>query len=493
MKHVFTIHYIFLFLLVLLVGCRSKEGLREEVISLYEQGKQWEKAAQADSAAAYYLQSFELAKELKEGSLAGVIGNTLGDILNIQGLYNNALPVYKEAYLYNTKLKDKTAASHSLRGIGKNYVFNSIEDSIVYRIRLDSALFYFKQAKELIPEINNQNEFFSIYNNLSGLHINLKEYEKALEYNHKSIYRTKTGPEIYRDYSVRSKIYFYLQYYDSAIYYGKQAIKSEDLYTQYSAYYQLAHTFSQLSLPDSAIYSNKALIVRRKMEQQNREEEIMLFLQKNTQNQLIKERMIVFFCTVFVFILLSISIFILYRKHNRKKLLKKDYVIFSQREKLITEQKQTRNLFKKLEEITKISNYVELKEQRLNEEAKIVSKLIYLGNECAASFRKDPFYAKIMDDLNVVSSNEERECIFRKVNQYFMSYVQEVSKYIQLADEDYLVCGLTLVGFSTKHCAICREVREAAIRVQHKRIKENSKNFFYSEEFYDSIFGSKDG
>lgn len=148
MKHVFTIHYIFLFLLVLLVGCRSKEGLREEVVSLYGQGKQREKAAQADSAVKYYLQSFELAKKLRKDSLSGEIGNTLGDVLNEQNFFKQAILIHNEAYICNNRFTDKTAASHSLRGIGKDYLYNTTQDDVLYGIRLDSAITYFNKAKK---------------------------------------------------------------------------------------------------------------------------------------------------------------------------------------------------------------------------------------------------------------------------------------------------------------------------------------------------------
>lgn len=490
MKHIYCLG--FFVILFLICGCHFKKGTREEVIWLYEQGKKWEKAAQADSAVAYFSRSFQLAKELKEDSLIGDIGNTLGDILRLQYFYEYAYSVHQEAYLYNIKLRDKTAASHSLRGIGKDYMFNFIEDSIIYRKRQDSALVYFHTAESLIPQIKSRREITSIYNNLCCLYVDLKDYTKALNYNQRSINCSKDKIELYKNYSLRAKICFNLQFYDSSVYYCKQAMLSENLYTQHSACHQLFKTLSRMGNADSAFYLKKTFEIHDLIEQQNRKGGIMQFFQKATQEQIEKEKNILFFCTVFVLILLSISIFILYRKHNRKKLLKKDHVIFSQREKLITEQKQTRNLFKKLEEITKISNYAELKEQRLNEEAKIVSKLIYLGNEYATSFRKDPFYEKIMDDLNGDFSNEERECLFRKVNQYFTPYIQEVSKYIQLADEDYFVCCLTLLGFSTKYCAICRGVGEAAIRVQRKRIKEKLKGFFHSDKFYNSIFARRD-
>lgn len=145
MKNIFNI-----FLLVLCYSCYSKESVREQTISLYEKGKQWEDASQADSAAKYYLRSFELAKKLKEVSLIGEVGNALGDILNMQSLYNNALRIHQEAYLFNIELEDKTAASHSLRGIGKDYLLNVSEDSVIYYTRLDSALVYFNKSKSLI-------------------------------------------------------------------------------------------------------------------------------------------------------------------------------------------------------------------------------------------------------------------------------------------------------------------------------------------------------
>lgn len=485
--------YYYIIILLLFSSCYSKESLREQVVSLYEQGKQWEEAVQADSAVSYYLQSFSLAKELKDDSLAGDIGNTLGEILNIQSLYNYALSIHQEAYSYNSRLKDKTAASRSLRGIGRDYIFNFTKDSLIYRIRQDSALAYFIRAKNMIPHIKSKKEISSIYNNLCGIYINLKEYKKALEYNQKSIYWNESKLDIYKNYVLRATIYFYLQYYDSSVYYGKQALLSDNLYTQHSACHQLAKTFSQMGIADSALYLKETFEIHARIEQQNREEEIMNFFQKNTQNKLkIEKRLMVFYIT-FVLLALFFSGFVLYRKFNRRKLLKKEYLISLKEAELAVEQEQTHILREELEERKHIINYADLKKQKREEEEKIVSSIIQIGEECATRCQKDLFFKNIVGKLNEESTfaNEERQVLIREISQYFTPYIQDISRYFQLADEDYFICCLTLLGFSTKHCAIFRGVGEAAIRVQRRRIKEKLKGFFHSEKLYNSIFGKK--
>lgn len=485
--------YYYIIILFLFCSCYSKESLREQVVSLYEQGKQWEKAVQADSAVSYYLQSFSLAKELKDDSLAGDIGNTLGDILNRQGLFSYALSVHKEAYFYNNKLEDKTSAFRSLRGIGEDYIINLSKDSLLYDRRIDSAYMYFNAAKKIIPRIKNKEEISLVYNNLCALYIERKEFLKALEWNHKAINFTKDSITIYENYCCRGKIYFNVFQIDSAIYYCKQAQRSSDLYTQRSACYQLSEIFSQIGSSDSTLYLKKTFDLHAMIESQKREEEIMQLFQKTTQDGFENEKKLIIFGLIAILLFLSLFGFIFYKKYNRRKLLKKNNIISFQRQKLAVEQERTQLLRKEVEEIKQITNYAELRKQKQREEAKIILQIIQLGEDCSTRFQTESFYENISKKLNEESelTNEERKILLEKVNRYFALYVQEIDRYIQLAEEDYFVCCLTLLGFSTKYCAICRGVGEAAIRVQRKRIKEKLKGFFHSEKLYNSIFGQK--
>lgn len=480
-------------ILIWFCSCHPKENLSEKAIFLYEQGKRWEATAHADSTIAYYLHSFNLSKKLKNDSLIGMIGNALGDVLYIQSLYNHAISVHTEAYLYNSRLEDKTAASHSLRGIGKSYLANTSEDSIVYNRKLESALMYFSRAKKLIPEINAPKEIYSIYNNLCVYYTTTKEYNKALEYNQKLMRLDNDSLSIYRTYACRCSIFYFLQQYDSAIYYCQQALKSTNLYTQHAAYHQLSKVLSEIGSPDSAIYLKKTFEIHDLIEQQNKGEKIMELMQKSSQDKLKNEKKLAVLYITFILLALFISGFIFYRKYNRRKLLKKERLISLKETELAVEQEQTHTLRKELEESKQITNYAELKEQKREEEAKIVSLIIQMGEECAAHFRKDSLYERIQQKLNSGSdfSNEERKELSLKVIALFMPYIQEMSKYFHLADEDYFVCCLTLLGFSTKHCAIFRGVGEAAIRVQRRRIKEKLKGFFHSDKLYNSIFGKK--
>lgn len=328
MKHIYCLG--FFVILFLICGCHSKKGTREEVIWLYEQGKKWEEASQADSAAAYYLRSYKLAKELKEDSLIGKIGNTLGDIFNVQNLFHHAISIHQEAFKYNNKFKDKTAASYSLRGIGKDYMFNVSEDSILFRKRLDSALVYFKKAEKLISQIKSQEEVSLIYNNLCVYYTEVGKFSTALNYNQRAILVAEDSTTIYRNFSCRGGLYYSLMQYDSAIYYNKKALKSSNLYTKYAACYQLANTFVSMGSPDSAIYTKIAYDIHDKIETQKHEEAVMLVLQRATQERIERERSFIFWgiiLSIFLFIIIVILLFVRHTRYKKVTRLERNSII----------------------------------------------------------------------------------------------------------------------------------------------------------------------
>lgn len=345
----------------------------------------------------------------------------------------------------------------------------------------------------MIFHIKSKKEVSSVYNNLCLYYTKVKEFSKALSYNDRAIFYTEDTLTLYKNYFCRGNIYYFFAQYDSAIYYCQKAMESKNLYTQYASGPQLTNSLRSIDSADSALYRKKAHDIREEIEKQKSEEVIMRLLQKSTQDKLRNEKNLAVLYITFVFLALFFSGFTFYRKYNRQKLLKKEYLISLKETELTVEQEQTHTLRKELEESKQIINYADLKKQKQQEEEKIVSSIIQIGEECAMCFQKDLFFKNIVGKLSEGSifANEEREVLIRKFCQYFTPYIQEISKYFQLAEEDYFVCCLTLLGFSTKYCAICRGVGEAAIRVQRCRIKEKLKGLFHPEKLYNSIFNKR--
>lgn len=475
----YTIILYIIGILLSLGGCVSKEEMQREAVALYKIGKFYEEKEWADSAAIYYSKAYQLSKKSSNDSLIGAIGNSFGHILQLQNLYKNAQQIHKESFNYNNKLLDKTAASTSLRAIGKGYLYNTNVSDSIYKSQMDSAIKYFSQASTLIPQIKSQEEISLIYNNLSLYYSVDEQHEKALDYNTKSIQFCKDSANQYRNYFSRADIYFSLHQTDSAIYYCNRGIKSKNIYVRCATYYRLADIYSLLGAADSAKYMKLARTLHDSIEGQKYREEILQTIHANKLEKVKHQKEQNTLLIILIILVIASSAFFIYRKYFHKR-------ITIQQKELNAQKRQTKALEQKLQESQQIKNYAELKASKQSEEEKITAQLILLGKESSVRFMKTAIYKEVNNKVTL--SNEERAELSHIIFTEFHAYIQEISKYIQLAEEDYLVCCLSILGCSTKQCAICRGVGEAAIRVQRKRIKEKLKTFFHSQKLCNSIF-----
>lgn len=180
----------------------------------------------------YYIQSdYSKAMRYYLGALSS--GEKAGDILRIANanmqigsLYfdlNDTLKAefyFTKAYEYNKKLGDEVATAKSINNLGNISKYKG--DG--YR-----ALFYYSQAIDVFKRHNLEREISAVLNNIGAIYaISFKNPRKAFPYYAES-YQIDKRLGIINDLALSSynlsAVYIKLNMYDSALFYGLQALK----------------------------------------------------------------------------------------------------------------------------------------------------------------------------------------------------------------------------------------------------------------------------
>ena len=225
----------------------------------------------------------------------------IGNILEMQGQYARALTEYHHALQEKSQrvsLPDTCFLTDYLY-IGNAYFYLDL---------YDSANLFYDKAEEISRNYSYVRELESLFNSIALLHYSLGNYWKALTYFNKtlrvldnhSVYadsktrligniavvKAKLGRyhEAIRDYNTivdkdfrevfhqeLGKTYLEVGKYDSAMYFLKQSLRSQQLPTQLSAYNNLARTHLMTGRKDSAEYyfTRSVAINREKLPERN--------------------------------------------------------------------------------------------------------------------------------------------------------------------------------------------------------------------------------
>lgn len=455
--------FILLVLTHLLFACHR--GKYTEATALYEKGKRLERLDSPDSAIHVYRKAADLLVGSKEDELMGEIHNQLGDLLLDNGVYDRAFDAHKKAFEYGQLLEDKTQASRAYRGMGKNFFL---------RKKAKEALAYFLKALQFENKIEDNEERSSIYNNLSNAYCVLEQYEKALDYSTKAIQTTEDSLKIYRNYSVKGKLYNLLQQYDSARHYLLLGSQSKNIRTQVSCLFKMAEMPLESGLTDSMRYKylNEAQVLNDSIEDMSKAVKIaeteylhQLAKLKNEGNS--KLMLVVFFSLILI---LSVLLYLYHKYKYRTKIYqKKINLLYTDFEGKIDERISDNN----------------------NREKLIIAIANKTGNTCVANFITLPFYKELKNKLKLetctftyAEQSELQTVIFKE----FDIYIQQISNIINLSSNDSLLCCLSLLGFSTKKCAVCRGVSNETIRSQRTRIKKKIPKTFLDNGLFNVIF-----
>lgn len=457
----------FLFLCsCLLSSCLNDK--REQIVSLFEEGKRMESSGSPNAAVKAYRKAADLSTDIDDKELQSRIYNHLGNLFLDYGVYDHAMEVHKEALKLSGSLPDKTESSTAYRGIGKNYYLSG---------NIKESLRYFLLAQSLENHIANCEEVASIYNNLSNAYCDLGNYDKALYCNAKAIRLTKDSLKIYRNSAVRGRLYMLTQRYDSALHYILLASKSEDMRVRASSYYKLSDMPVSSGITDSMkyVFLSRAKILSDSIEDVNRSVQIVesehLHQLKSFKD---KEQDKLFYAVGLIILIVLSSVVYFYKRYKRKA---------DSYERII----EDLNL-----------NHRELHEEReqnnAEREKQFISIINNTGDACVEKFVSLGYLEKLKERLQQekVLNYEEQNELQRKVFETFDGYIRQIAVVIdRLSANDTLLCCLSLLKLSTKECAACRGVSCETIRSQRTRIKKKIPQNLLGNGFMKELFGDE--
>lgn len=445
---------------------------------LFEKGKTLESEGYIDSAVMVYHHAIDLLDHTNENKLKGEIHNQLGNLFTNNSLYQNAFDAFQEGLKYNIQLEDLTNASKSLRGMGKSYAF---------RLVPDSAIKYVLKAYQLIPRIKDNEEISSIHNNLSGMYVDLKDYDKALQHNALSSSITQDSANIYRNYYIKGEIFNIQEKYDSAWVYYTAAAQSDNIYTKAGCYLELSRLAKKTQHPKYAEYMEAYHDLNDSIARLEQTSAITIAEQNHLKNAISKEKTKL---SNWIFAILGMSLLLIgYHQYKIRRAIKKNNAmdkILQDNEIIINRlQRQMSDINNELIQ-SKAQQETEQKQTEIYERLKkmqetVISNIKLTGEECTKNFLKSKTYKEMKSKLKeqkFVLPQSEQDKYQAAVIKEFSPYIQYLSTFAKMSHEDYYLCCLALSGFSTKECAFCRGVTNEAIRSQKIRIKEKFMKSF---------------
>lgn len=196
----------------------------------YYAGRVYSDLGDAPQALDYFQKAAERLKGSNNYQLLKVVHSQMGELLLFQGVYEEAMKEFKNAYHYNSNIHNNRGMIINLCNIGTT--FTGLGNA-------DSALFYYQRAYEQAEKIGDNSLMDKAQSNLSSLYIQLKQYDLAMD-----LLRTSNSPKkISRRmgrYFLAAKLYHGMDKLDSATYYYKKLTNYDDIYGQQAAHLGLA-------------------------------------------------------------------------------------------------------------------------------------------------------------------------------------------------------------------------------------------------------------
>ncbi len=126
-----------------------------------------------DSAEIYYKKALAFYSEIDFTHKIAHQYNNLGIIYFLNGNLKDSYSNFLYAMKLREELGDTVTYSESLRNLG---------DYFLYTECYDSSLFYYNNSLRLAKSINSKSDIKEIYESLSELHYDIKDYKKAYEF-----------------------------------------------------------------------------------------------------------------------------------------------------------------------------------------------------------------------------------------------------------------------------------------------------------------------
>ena len=198
------------------------------MLAYYYRGRVCADLNDALQALHFYRKAEEVSEGKRQYLLLSNIYIQMGEILEYQNMYEEAIPAYQKSYEYKLLSGDSVTLGMPIRDIAGAY--REIG-------RRDSALVYYEWAAE-IAERTNHRIYLGILEEMGNLYMRSGEYDKAFEVLNRSL-----NDPLERDhtptYYLLGKWYMLTGNLDSAFYYTKKSNTKEVFYKEIDVYRNL--------------------------------------------------------------------------------------------------------------------------------------------------------------------------------------------------------------------------------------------------------------
>ena len=198
------------------------------MLAYYYRGRVCADLNDALQALHFYRKAAEASGGERQYLLLSNIYSQMGEVLEYQNMYEEAIPAYQKAYEYTLLSGDSVTLSMPIRDIAG--VYNEW-------VRNDSALIYFLRASEIAKNTNKE-VYLGIQEEIGSLYMDLKEYDKAFEYLNLSL-KDSLDRDLTPTYYLLGKWYMLTGNLDSAFYYTMKSNTKEVFYKEIDVYRNL--------------------------------------------------------------------------------------------------------------------------------------------------------------------------------------------------------------------------------------------------------------
>lgn len=471
----------------------QSKNLYYSTLAYYCKGRVSAEAGDAMQAHEYYLKALELGESLENRILLIKIYNNLGRFYAYLNMNEMALPMYKKALNLLLLENESANTSYALRNIAR--IFTQINE-------VDSAIIYYKKALLYTKDQNKP----TLFNDLACLYLNKKQYQEASAYLNKALNPATKTPSMPAIYLSQGKFLKETAQLDSAEFYLKESMQTNNQYTQATGLFYLSEIEKERQNYKAALnYLEESNKIRNACREIANTENIRQVNSMFNYQRIAKEkasfeqkahvRMIVIYQVIIFFVIILTACFIFFRNYQQRK---RQLFYFKEQKYRRSEQyiEDNKIQIKKLEE--KLSSDVELisdVQKQLYATRKLALEMenrrVTSNQDTLAIFEKDfkisALYLKAHgDEWNFIESEWEELCLL--LDATYSGFTKRLVKlYPRISQEELRICYLIKMGVAIKKIGLIMCITTSAVSQSRRRLYKKLTNEPESAEKLDAL------
>lgn len=442
-------------------------------------GRIWNELDKPEQASKTFLEGIDLLKDEKNvPDMLGKLYDELGNTYLYESLFKEALEIFGKECALDKQAGDYRGLAFSTKNIGCAHLLAGNPDSALFYF--DKALQYARQSEDSLALSN------ILYNNMSVVHEEKGEYEKAL------LYLNKINSLTDNDKMQKASLLIHFNQLDSASQLLRQLTDSPDLYVQATANDYLSAIEAQRgnyrsALSHFAIYKEKsdAIYGRDKSRELKKVAHLYAIEKERIQLEDQNIRNMIVSAFSFVFLLLAMVLLHIIRKRKREKEeLVREEKRKSLEQALFYRQKKNDELLQEIKALT--DEIQQLKEQAGDEEQSDAFQRKVRENEeqiylIQAKIEIQDFKSgSIHERLELIGkekapklNKDEKKNLYKEIRDLLPKLVRQISEiYPAASEQDRLILCLLELGFKSPSIGNILHMSDSTVRQRKRRLKQ---------------------